>query len=332
MSIVRYMKRPLIALSIGLAAFITGGAAQADTYPSKPIQFVVPYPPGGPLDIMARLLAQQLKDDLGTLVVENKAGAGGNIGASLVAKAKPDGYSLVMGAVAINAINPWLYSSLPFDPVKSFEPVALVASVPNVLVVNPAFADANQITNVADLLDYAQRHPGELNFASGGNGSAGHLAGALMNSRADVNTVHVPYAGASPAKTALLAGEVHFMFDNLASAAPLIKDGQLKALAVTTSERSSFLNDVPTMEEAGVADFDLGTWFGVFATGGTAPEIVEQLNTAYNRALQKPKVREALSLMGSEAKALSAPEFAQMVKSELDKYKDIVAASGAQLY
>lgn len=332
MSIVRYMKRPLIALSIGLAAFITGGAAQADTYPSKPIQFVVPYPPGGPLDIMARLLAQQLKDDLGTLVVENKAGAGGNIGASLVAKAKPDGYSLVMGAVAINAINPWLYSSLPFDPVKSFEPVALVASVPNVLVVNPAFADANQITNVADLLDYAQRHPGELNFASGGNGSAGHLAGALMNSRADVNTVHVPYAGASPAKTALLAGEVHFMFDNLASAAPLIKDGQLKALAVTTSERSSFLNDVPTMEEAGVADFDLGTWFGVFATGGTAAEIVEQLNTAYNRALQKPKVREALSLMGSEAKALSAPEFAQMVKSELDKYKDIVAASGAQLY
>lgn len=332
MSITRYLHRPLMAACLSLGGLLAGTAVQAEGYPSKPIQFVVPYPPGGPLDIMARLLAQQVKEDLGTVVVENKAGAGGNIGAGLVAKAKPDGYSLVMGAVAINAINPWLYSNLPFDPIESFEPVALVASVPNVLVVNQAFAEANQINQVADLVDYAQRHPGELNYASGGNGSAGHLSGALMNARTDVNTVHVPYAGANPAKTALLAGEVHFMFDNLASAAPLIKEGRLKALAVTTVERSSFLPDVATMEQAGVENFDLGTWFGVFATGGTPTDIVEKLNLAYTRALQDPKVRETLKQMGSEAAVLSAPEFAQMVSDELAKYEDIVAASGARLY
>lgn len=332
MSITRYLRRPVMAACLSLVGLLAGTAAQADGYPSKPIQFVVPYPPGGPLDIMARLLAQEVKPELGTVVVENKAGAGGNIGASLVAKSKPDGYSLVMGAVAINAINPWLYSNLPFDPIKSFEPVALVAAVPNVLVVNQEFAQANNINQVSDLIDYAQRHPGELNYASGGNGSAGHLSGALMNARTDVNTVHVPYAGANPAKTALLAGEVHFMFDNLASAAPLISEGRLKALAVTTLERSGFLPEVPTMEQAGVENFDLGTWFGVFTTGGTPADVVEKLNIAYTRALKEPKIQEALAQMGSETPTLSAAEFAQMVSAELAKYEDIVAASGAQLY
>src|SRR5690606_2860087 len=207
--------------------------ALAEEFPTRPRSFIVAYAPGGPLDGMARLLAEKVQPDLGTIIVENRPGAGGNIGASIAAKAKPDGHTLVMGAVAINAINPWLYEKLPFDPVKSFEPVTLVASVPNVLILNDEFAKANNINSVSDLVDYAKKHADQLNFASGGNGSAGHLAGELLNVRAGIKTVHVPYAGASPAKLALLAGQVNFMFDNLASAAPLIAENKVKALAVT---------------------------------------------------------------------------------------------------
>src|SRR5690606_10381365 len=265
-----------------------------ESFPSKPIQFIVPYSAGGPLDGMARLLAEKVKGDLGTVVVENKPGAGGNIGAGIAAKAKPDGYTLVMGAVAINAINPWLYQELPFDPVTSFEPVVLVASVPNVLILNSEFAANNKINSVQDLVDYAQKNPGLLNFGSGGNGSAGHLAGELLNVRADINTVHVPYAGAAPAKMALLAGQTNFMFDNLASASALIKEGKVKALAVTTADRSSIYPDLPTMQEAGVKAFDIGTWFGVFATGGTPKANIDILNAAYVKALNDPAVRQNL--------------------------------------
>lgn len=317
----------------GFAAVMAAPAVLADeAYPSKPIQFVVPYPPGGPLDSMARLLAERVKDDLGTVVVENKSGAGGNIGASIVAKSAPDGYTLMMGAVAINAINPWLYKTVPFDPVKSFEPIALVASVPNILIVNKEFAQDNKIASVQDLLTYAKQHPGQLNFASGGNGSAGHLAGAVLNTRAQIDSVHVPYAGANPAKTALMAGQVHFMFDNLASAAPLIKADSVKALAVTTTERSSFFPDVPTMQESGVESFDLGTWFGVFVTGGTPEPIVKKLHDAYAKALMEPSIREALAVMGSDAEPGTVEQFRELVSSDLKKYKDVVASSGAELF
>ncbi|HUG60038.1 MAG TPA: tripartite tricarboxylate transporter substrate-binding protein, partial [Candidimonas sp.] len=252
--------------------------------------------------------------------------------ASIAAKAKPDGYTLVMGAVAINAINPWLYEKLPFDPVKSFEPVTLVASVPNVLILNNEFAKTNNINSVADLVAYAKKHGDQLNFASGGNGSAGHLAGELLNVRAGVKTVHVPYAGASPAKLALLAGQVNFMFDNLASAAPLITENKVKALAVTTTERSSAFPDLATMQQAGIANFDLGTWFGVFTTGGTPQPVVDKLNAAYVKALQDPAVRKNLLTMGSDAKPTTSAEFAELVKHDLAKYKEIVEVSGAKLF
>jgi tripartite-type tricarboxylate transporter receptor subunit TctC len=319
-----------VAACFALSAFST--TAAADDFPSKPIQFIVPYAAGGPLDGMARLLAEKAKPDLGTIVVENKPGAGGNIGASIAAKAKPDGYTLVMGAVAINAINPWLYEKLPFDPVKSFEPVTLVASVPNILIVNNDFASANKINTVKDLIAYAKKNPNILNFGSGGNGSAGHLAGELLNVRADVKTVHVPYAGAAPAKLALLAGQINFMFDNLASAASLISENKVKALAVTTTERSSAFPQVPTMQQEGVEKFDLGTWFGVFTTGGTPKAVVDKLNAAYVKALQDPAVRKNLLTMGSDAKPTTPEEFGELVKHDLAKYKEIVEVSGAKLF
>ena len=324
------------ATAAALVACMTLSAAPtpaaAEEFPSKPITFIVPYAAGGPLDGMARLLAEKARPELGTIIVENRPGAGGNIGASIAAKAKPDGYTLVMGAVAINAINPWLYEKLPFDPIKDFEPVTLVASVPNVLILNNEFANSNGIKSVADLVAYAKKNPDQLNFASGGNGSAGHLAGELLNVRSGIKTVHVPYAGAAPAKLALLGGQINFMFDNLASAAALIKDGKVKALAVTTLERSSAFADLPTMEQAGIDKFDLGTWFGVFATGGTPKPVIDKLNAAYVKALEDPAVRKNLLTMGSDAKPTTPEAFAELVKHDLAKYKDIVKASGAKLF
>lgn len=320
----------VLAAGLGFSTFVTPAAAQE--FPSKPIQFIVPYAPGGPLDSVSRLLAEKVQADLGNIVVENKPGAGGNIGASIAAKAAPDGHTLVMGAVATNAINPWLYEKLPYDPIKSFEPVTLVASVPNVLVVNAEFAKQHAINSVADLVNYASKNPDILNFGSGGNGSAGHLAGELLNVRSAIKTVHVPYAGAAPAKLALLAGQVNFMFDNLASSATLIKENKVKALAVTTAERSSIFPDLPTMQESGVAKFDLGTWFGVFTTGGTPKEIVQKLNAAYSKALMNPDVRKTLLNMGSDAEPTSPEAFAELVKNDLAKYKEIVEVSGAKLF
>ncbi|NYT44062.1 tripartite tricarboxylate transporter substrate binding protein [Alcaligenaceae bacterium] len=326
--------KPLTSLAAAACVAFSALAAPAlaEEFPTKPLSFIVPYAPGGPLDGMARLLAEKVQPDLGTVVVENKPGAGGNIGASIAAKAKPDGYTLVMGAVAINAINPWLYEKLPFDPITSFEPVTLVASVPNVLILNNEFAADNNIKTVADLVAYAKKNPDLLNFASGGNGSAGHLAGELLNVRTGTKSVHVPYAGSSPAKLSLLAGQTNFMFDNLASAATLISENKVKALAVTTTTRSSAFPDLPTMEQAGIEKFDLGTWFGVFTTGGTPKAIVDKLNAAYVKALRDPAVRKNLLTMGSDSEPTSSEEFAELVKNDLAKYKEIVEVSGAKLF
>jgi len=305
-------------------------AAPAD-WPTKPLRFIVPYPPGGPLDVMARAMAESVRDPLGQpVIVENKPGAGGNIGVDMVARSAPDGYTLVMGAVATFAINPWLFDNLPYDPVKDFTPITLVASVPNVLVMNPSFAKENNIDSLADLIAYAKRNPGKLNFGSGGNGSAGHLAGELLKARSDITATHIPYAGAAPAKAALLGDQTHFMFDNLASAAPQIEAGTLKALAVTTTERSDSLPDVPTVAES-LPGYDLGTWFGVFVPAGTPPEVVAKLNKVYSDALLEPEMRKRLATMGSQVKPNTSAEFAAMVKEEMAKYKEIVQISGAQL-
>lgn len=334
-SFVSATRRALLGGALAVAAGLSWtvpAVAQGDAFPTKPLRFVVPYPPGGPLDSMARLLAEKVRESLGQpIIVENRSGAGGNIGADLVAKAAPDGYTLVMGAVATHAINPWLFANLPYDPVKDFAPVTIVASVPNVLVMNLEFAEKNNIQNLGDLLAYAKKNPGRLNYGSGGNGSAGHLSGELLKARAGIAAEHIPYQGAAPAQLALLSGQSDFMFDNLAAAAPLIKDGKVKALAVTTAKRSSLLADVPTVEEAGVKGFDLGTWFGVFTTGGTPADVVARLNKAYADAMRLPDVRQRLLTMGSEAEPMTADAFAAFVKQEMAKYREIVKISGASL-
>jgi tripartite-type tricarboxylate transporter receptor subunit TctC len=323
----------LLALGLSSVSFGPMALAQvASAWPTKPIRFVVPYPPGGPLDTIARVLAEQVKPTLGqAVIVENRPGAGGNIGADLIAKAQPDGYSLVMGAVATHAINPALYSKIPYDAVRDFAPVALVASVPNVLIVNKEFADKNSIRTMQDLVKYALAHPGKLNYGSGGSGSAGHLAGELLSARTKLKAVHIPYQGAAPAKLALLSGQSDFMFDNLASAVSLIKEGKVLALAVTTDKRSDILPEVPTVQETGIKPFDIGTWFGVFATAGTPPAVVAKLHQAYAAALADPAIQVRLKQMGSNASSLTPAQFAEMVVQEGKKYQELVKLSGARV-
>ena len=313
----------------GLWLGLFAPAADAQGYPSRPIRLVVPYPPGGPLDIMARAIGQKLAEALGQpVLVDNKPGAGGNIGADLVAKAAPDGYTILMGAVATHAINPTLYPNIPYDPVRDFTPVALVAVVPNVLVVNPALP----VTSVKELIELARARPGYLNFASGSTGSTGHLAGELFNALAGVQMVHIPYRGGAPAMADLLVGQVQLMFDNLANALPQVRGGKLRALAVTTAQRSAFASDLPTLAEAGVSGFDLTTWFGVFLPGNAPRDIVNRLNGEIVRALNTPDMRERLVKMGAEPPASNTPEqFSVFIRQEFDKYARVIKASGAKV-
>ena len=327
------MNRRLLraAAMLVLLAAATAASAQNAPFPTRPIKLVVPYPPGGPLDTAARAPAEQVKQGLGVVVVENRPGAGGNIGVDQVAKSVPDGYTLVIGAVATHAVNPWLFRKLPYDPVKDFVPITLIAHVPNVLVMTPERAAQLQVTSARDLIDYLRRHPGQLNYASGGNGSAGHMAGELLKSQGQVSAVHIPYAGAGPAQLGLLAGQTDFMFDNLASATAQIKAGKLKAFAVTTPQRAPSLPDVPTMAESGVPGFDVSTWFGIFAPAGTPAPVVARLNESFTTALRTPDMRERLGRMGSEPAPMSSEQFAQLVRSELAKYEKVVKFSGARV-
>ncbi len=300
----------------------------AQPYPVKPIRFVVPYPPGGPLDLMGRLIGQKLTDAwMQPVLVENRTGAGGNIGADMVAKSAPDGYTLLMGAVATHAINPSLYSRISYDPFKDFVAVALVAQVPNILVVNPLVP----ASNVRELIALAKAKPGGLNFGSGSTGSTGHLAGELFNTMAGVRMTHIPYKGGAPAMQDLLGGQVQLMFDNLANSLPQVKAGKLRALAVTTDKRSPFVPDIPTVEESGVPGFDLTTWFGVFVSAGTPRELVVRLNTEVVRILALSDVRQRLEEMGAAPIANNTPEnFSAFVRREYDKYAKVVKDSGAK--
>jgi tripartite-type tricarboxylate transporter receptor subunit TctC len=329
----RLVVLPAAIAFAGVAAFASlPSTASAQSWPERPIRYIVPYPPGGPLDLVARALAEKLDASLGQrVVVENKPGAGGNIGADLVAKAPPDGYAIVMGAVATHAINPYLYAKMPYDANADFAPITRIASVPNVLVMNPETATKLGVNSVADLIAYAKRHPGKLNYASGSNGSAGHLAGELLESMAGIAAVHIPYKGAAPAQLSLLSGETDFLFDNLASAAPQIRAGKLKALAVTTTERSSFFPELPTMSESGLKGFDIDTWFGVFAPAGTPKPVVDRLHDEFARALASPEIVERLSKMGAKPAPMSPQAFAEFVRAEQKKYEKIVKASGARV-
>jgi tripartite-type tricarboxylate transporter receptor subunit TctC len=320
--------RRLALLATSLLA-APGAWAQA-----RSIRLVVPYPPGGPLDIAARVLAQAVKDSLGTVVVDNKPGAGGNLGADLVAKAAPDGNTLLMGAVATHAINPWLYGKMPYDAQRDFTPLTLVAQVPNVLVMNAEVAGRLNIQTLADLVQYARRNPGRLNYGSGGNGSAGHLAGEMFKAQAGLFVVHIPYAGGPPAQLALVSGQVDFNFDNLAAAAANIKSGKLKALAVTTARRSAAMPELPTVAEAGAAlglkSFDISTWFGLFGPAGLPAELSTRLHRAFVEALASADVKARLATLLADPAPTTQAQFAAFVAAELAKYRVVVKASGAR--
>jgi len=302
--------------------------AQPASFPNKPVRIVVPFPPGGPLDATGRAIAQKLSEAWGqSVVVDNRPGAGGNIGADLVAKSPPDGYTVVMGALSTHAVNTSLYPSMPYDAVRDFAPITLVAVTPNVLVVNPALP----VHSVAELVAYAKANPNKLSFGSGSNGSAGHLAGELFKVDTGIDVVHVPYKGAAPAMQALLAGDTQFMFDNLASSMPQAKAGKLRALAVTTSKRSSLVPDLPTMAESGLAGFDISTWFGLLAPAGTPPEVIAKWNADVVKILKSPEMRERLVAQGAEAAPTTPAEFAAFIAAEVPKYAKIVKASGAKV-
>ena len=322
-------RRHLLALVALASPWVATAWAQA-----RPIRLIVPYPPGGPLDIVARALAENVKDSLGPVVVENRPGAGGNLGMDLVAKAAPDGLTIGMGAVATHAINPWLYSKIPYDPLRDFTPITLVAQVPNVLVMNVDVAKKLGIASVADLVAYAKKNPGTLNYGSGGNGSAGHLAGEMFKSQAGVYMVHIPYAGGPPAQLALLSGQVDLNFDNLAAASANIKSGKLKAVAMTTAKRSGAMPEVPTIAESGavygLTAFDINTWFGLFGPAGMPAATTQRLNKAFTEALASPEIKARMASLLAEASPTTPEQFGAFVRAELAKYEKVVKQSGAK--
>ncbi len=307
-------------------------AAHAQTYPNKPIRLIVPYAAGGPVDAVARMIAEGAKATMGQpMVVDNKPGAGGNLGVDLLAKSPADGYTLVMGAVATHAINPALAqrggAKVNYDPLKDFAPVALAASIPNVLIVNKVFADQHGITTFTDFIRVLKTKPGQFDMASGGTGSAGHLAGELLKSQASVYAVHIPYSGAAPAVASVLAGQTQFMFDNLASANAQIKAGSVLALAVTTPQRAASLPNLPSVAEiaeTGLRGFDVSTWFGIFAPAGTPPAAVAALNQSIRNTLASSVNSERLKTLGSAVAKLDAAGFAVFVAGEHAKYAAIV--------
>jgi tripartite-type tricarboxylate transporter receptor subunit TctC len=303
-------------------------AAAAETYPSKPIRLVVPFPPGGSLDVVARAIGQKLTDAWGQpVIVDNRPGAGGNIGADLVAKSAPDGYTILEGALSTHAVNVSLYSKMPYDPVRDFAPITLVAVTPNVLVLNPS-VPAN---SVKELIAYAKAHPGKLSFGSGSNGSAGHLAGELFKMEAGVDMVHVPYKGAAPAMQDLLAGQTQLMFDNLANSMQYVRAGKLKALAVTTERRSALVPELPTLAEQGLPGFDISTWWGFMAPAGTPKEIIAKWNAEVTRILSTPEMKAFFAQQGAEPAPTTPEAFATMIQREIAKYAKIVKASGAKV-
>ena len=296
----------------------------------KPIRIVVPYAAGGPIDVTARVLAERVKDSLGTVIIENKPGAGGNLGVDLVAKSTADGYTLGIAAVATHAINPWLFSKMPYDAGKDFAPITQMVRVPNVLVMNADTAQRLKIHTLSDLIAYAKANPGRLNFGSGGNGSAGHLAGEMFKRAAGIFAVHIPYNGGNPAQLALLSGQVDFNFDNLATASANIKSGKLKALAVTTAQRSSTLPELPSMAET-LKGFEIDTWWGLVAPAHTPQEVVERLNKAFTTALQAPETKTRFAQLMAEPVATTPEQFGAFMKKELARYEPVVKASGARV-
>lgn len=322
-------RRMLAALALALPA----AWAQAQAWPAKPLRIVVPFAAGGTTDILARALAPELQKALGQpVVVDNKPGAGGNLGAADVAKSPADGYTLLMGTVGTHGINASLYPKLPYDPIKDFVPVTLVAGVPNVLVMNPAKADQYGIKSVADLIKYAKANPGKLNMGSSGNGTSIHLSGELFKSMTGTYMLHFPYRGSGPALIDLMGGSMDLMFDNLPSSMPHIKAGKLKALAVTSGVRSQALPDLPTIAEAGpVKGYEASSWFGLLAPAGTPMEIVNRVQQETAKALAAPALKERLQSQGAIPSGNTSAEFAKLIDNETKKWAQVVKVSGAKV-
>ena len=320
--------RAIVALVAALALFV-GHARGADTgYPNKPVRLVVPFPPGGTTDVMGRLIGQQLSARLGhQFVIDNRPGAGGGIGADIVAKAPADGYTLLLGAVATHSINPSLYAKLPYDAVKDFAPISLLATLQNVLVVNPSLP----VRSVQELVALAKAKPGTLTFASGGNGTTHHLAGELFKRMAGVDMTHVPYKGNAPAIADVLGGQVSMMFDNINNSLPHIKAGKLRALAVTGTARAPVLPSLPTLAELGFTGFNITSWFALFAPAGTPQPILQRLNTEVNRVLHEKQVRELLAAESIEAQGNTPEQFRAFLQAEAVRWAKLVKESGAHI-
>ena len=320
------VRRVLAASCIAVLA-LSGQSALAQT---KIMRIIVPYAPGGPIDVTARLMAERVKDSLGTVIIENRPGAGGNIGVDAIAKAAPDGLTIGIAAVATHAINPWLYSKLPYNAATDFAPITQMLRVPNVLVINADTARRLNINTLADLIRYAKANPAKLNYGSGGNGSAGHLAGEMFKREAGIFALHIPYNGGNPAQLALLSGQVDFNLDNLATASANIKAGKLKALAVTTAKRSAALPDIPAIAET-LKGFEIDTWWGLVAPAGTPPDVIAKLNQAFVAALNSPETKTRFASLMAEPVANTPEQFADFMKKELAKYERVVKASGARV-
>lgn len=314
-------------LSTGVLMCAAFSAAASENFPNRPIKWVVPFTPGGAMDSMARTIGEKLSQNMGQpVIIENRPGAGGTIGSSQVAKSDPDGYTMMIVSIG-HAVNPALYPKLSYDPVKSFEPVSLVAIVPNVLVVGPGV----KASNVSELIAAAKAQPGKMTYASAGNGTTIHLGAELFNAMAGVDIMHVPYKGSAPAITDLLGRQVDIMFDSVSSAKPHIDSGRLKALAVTTMKRSSILPNVPTLNEAGLKGYELNGWYAVFVPAKTPRPIVDKLNAEITKAIKHPDVAKRFAQLGAEPVGSSPEELAATLKSEITRWSDVVRTRNIKL-
>ncbi|HWX48462.1 MAG TPA: tripartite tricarboxylate transporter substrate binding protein [Roseomonas sp.] len=316
-----------LALMLGLAMPLLPAAARAETFPDRPIRLVVPYPPGGSTDPVARLLAAEMQNRLGQpMIVENRSGAAGSIGTEAVARAAPDGYTLLLHTTAI-ATEPSLKTNLPYSLEKDLQPVTEAVRGSYLLVSNPKLP----VRDIRGLIEYARAHPGALMYGSAGTGSSGHLIGAMFAQRAGIEVTHVPYRGGGPSITALLANEIQYVFDTVQTSRPLVLEGQLRGLAVTGSERSPLLPDVPTAEESGLKDFDVGYWLGIFAPAGTPAPVVQKLSAAFREVLGQANVRERLAAMGLTPVGSTPEAFAETVKQDMESWRDVIRRANIRL-
>ncbi len=329
----RFSRLALATIAQAAIVFIAPAVSAQTAWPTKPVKIVVPFAPGGTTDILARAVAPELSKAFGqTFVVENRAGAGGNVGADIVAKSPADGYTLLMGTVGTHAINKSLYSKMPYDPQKDFAPITLVAGVPNVMVMNTETAARLGINTVPDFIKFARANPGKLNMASSGNGTSIHLAGELFKSMTGVFMTHIPYTGSGPAMMGMVSGQVDVMFDNLPSAMPQIKGGKLKAFAVTSSQRSGAMPELPTVEEAGqLKGFEASSWFGLLAPAGTPADVVSRVQQETAKALNSPAMKEKLLAQGAIPSGNTPAEFTRLIEAEIKKWAPVVKASGAKV-